>query len=108
MNPLGKALTRNLLALVGGIGAWLAFVAMATDSSMYLPPAALVILMALYIIGFGLVAFRVHARSVAGVPFEDARERRRPSLVIPAVSTITLMIFIVGYAGSHPVIWTLT
>lgn len=108
MNPLGKCLTHGLIVLVGGMLAWLGFVAVATDSSMYLPPSALVIVMAMYIITFAIVAFRVHARSVADVPLEDALERRRPSMVIPAVSTITLMIFIVGYAGSHPAIWTLT
>lgn len=107
MNHLSKSLTHNLLVLAGGALAWLGFVTMATDSAMYLPPPALVILMALYIIAFGAVAFRVHSRSVAGVPFEDSQHRRRPSLVIPSVSTIALMIFIVGYAGSHSAIWTL-
>lgn len=108
MQNLGKSLSNAFLVLAGGIGAWLGFVTMATESAMYVPPAALVIVMALFIIAFAAVAFGVHTRSVAGVPFEDSQQRRRPSLVIPSVSTIALMIFIVGYAGSHSAFWTLT
>lgn len=105
MNLVGKSLMHSLLVLAGGVLVWVAFVAFATESSIHLAPALFVTLMAMYIVVFGMVEFGVHAKSVAGVPFEDEHERRRPSFVIPAVSTIALMIFIVSHASSHQAIW---
>ncbi len=107
MNLVGKSLVRSFLVLAGGALAWVAFVSVATESSIHLAPALFVTLMAMYIIAFGMVEFGVHAKSVAGVPFEDEHERRRPSFVIPAVSTIALMIFVVSHAGSHQAIWAM-
>lgn len=107
MNPLRRAVSHCLVALAGAVGLWLAFIAFASQSALAMPPAVMVMLMTAYIIAYAVVAFLVHWRSVAGVPFEDDNDRRRPSMVIPTVSTIALMVFVVSYAASNPAIWTL-
>lgn len=103
MNALPKTLGQGAAVFVAGAIGWLAVVSMTLQSAP--SPTLLVALMTLYIIGFTAAAFTVHMNTVAGLPFEDANEHRRPSLVIPVVSSIALMIFVVGYVSSHPTIW---
>lgn len=107
MNNLVKSLSRAAAVFVGGVGVWMALVAMAAQSSSTLPPALWVMLMGLYIIGFGVAAFWMHKHSISGLAIEDSRARRRPSFVIPVVSTITLMIFVVAHSGNNPAIWAM-
>ncbi len=107
MNNLIKSLSRAVAVFAAGVGVWLAVVAMAGQSSAALSPALWVLLMGLYIIAFGVAAFWMHKQSIAGLAIEDNRARRRPSFVIPVISTITLMIFIVAHSGNDPVIWTM-
>lgn len=107
MKTLTETVSNNLLVLAGGAGAWLGIMAFAAQAGLSIAPVGLVMVMAGYIIAFSVLVFFVHGRSVAGLPFEDDDAHRRPSLVIPSVSTIALMIFVVGYATSHPTIWTM-
>ncbi len=107
MNNLTKSLSRAVAVFAGGIAVWLLLVSMAGQSAAALSPALWVMLMGLYIIAFSVTAFWVHRRSVVGVAIEDSRSRRRPSFVIPVISTITLMIFIVAHSESNPVIWAM-
>ncbi len=105
MEILSKSLVRAGLVLLAGGALWPAFLHVVSQATPGIPAAGLVILMGLYIIGFASVAFLVHTDTVAGLPFEDAQQHRRPSLVIPTTTTIALMIFIVGYASSNTALW---
>lgn len=106
MKQLSKTLFRDLAVLAAGILLWVGFVAFGADASWYITPPMLVILMMLYIVLYSALAFFVHRRAVAGIPWEDEHERRRPSMVIPSVTTIVLMIFVVAWIVQHQAIWT--
>lgn len=107
MNKLIKSLSRALAVFAGGVGAWLFLVTLASQSGVALSPPLWVMLMGAYIIAFSVMAFWIHKRSIAGLVFEDSHSRRRPSFVIPVISSITFMIFIVAHSGNNPAIWTM-
>lgn len=107
MNHLMKSLLWDGAVLALGLLAWIGFIGYGSDAGWYISPPMLVLLLMTYIIVFSVIAYWVHKRSVAGLAWEDEHERRRPSLTIPSVSIIVLMIFITVWIVRHQAIWTL-
>lgn len=107
MKHFNKSFSRALVLFIAGVLAWLGLVSLANRSILNLPPVAWVLVMGLCIMAFAAAAFWMHRRSVAGLPIEDHLARRRPSYIIPVMSTITFMVFVVAQAGGNPAIWAM-
>lgn len=107
MKNFNKSLSRAIAWFIAGVVAWLFLASLAEQSILTLPPVAWVMVMGLCIMSFAAVALWVHMHSVAGLPLVDKRQRRRPSFIIPVISTIVFMVFVVGSSGGNPAIWTM-
>lgn len=107
MKNFSKSFSRAIILFIAGMLAWLGLIHLAEQSILTLPPVGWVIVIGLYVMAFAAVAFWMHKRSIAGLPIEDHRSRRRPSYIIPIISTIVFMIFVVAQTGGNPAIWAM-
>ncbi|HET6587115.1 MAG TPA: hypothetical protein VFG67_05015 [Oleiagrimonas sp.] len=107
MKNFSKSFSRAIALFLAGVIAWLALVSLADQSIVHLPPVGWVMVMSLSIMAFAAAAFWMHRRSIAGLPIEDHRARRRPSYIIPVISTIVFMMFVVAQTGGNPAIWAM-
>ncbi len=104
MSNLIKSFSRDVAMLVaGGIG-WLIFVALVRNAVVGMPPALWVIIIALYVSGYSLLAFWVHGRPLRPV-LESSRHVRHigSTVMIPTMACIALLIFVVAHSGVIPV-----
>lgn len=107
MKNFRKSFSRAIVLFIVGVLAWLGLVGLADRSILHLPPVGWVMVMGLCIMAFAAAAFWMHRRSIVGLPIEDHRARRRPSYIIPVVSTIVFMMFVVAQSGGNPAIWAM-
>lgn len=104
MGNLIKSFSRDIAVLIAGVIGWLIFVALVRNVVVGLPPALWVIFIALYLLGYSVFAFWVHGRPLRpAVPSPRHEHHIRPTLMIPVMAAIALMIFVVAHSGVIPV-----
>lgn len=104
MGNLVKSFSRDVAVLIAGAIVWLIFVALVRNAVVGVPPAIWVIIMGLYMIGYSLFAFWVHFRPLTpAVPSPGHPHHSRPTMMIPVMACIALIIFVVAYSGVIPV-----
>lgn len=107
MSAFYKSFSRAIAVFAVGFLSWLAIVSSANHSILSMGPAHWVMVMGLFVMLFSATAFWTHKRSIAGMAYEDSRKRRRPSFIIPVISSITYMVFVLAWTGGNPAVWAM-